>query len=54
MELKGVSKDIYNVSALLDEVLEKGGTPEREKNCKKASWEEYNAQILLNARKMQG
>lgn len=50
MELKGVSKDIYNVSASLDKVLEKEGTPEREKNCKKV-WEEYNAQILLNARK---
>ena len=42
MELKGVSKDIYNVSASLDEVLKKEGTPEREKNYKKA-WEEYNA-----------
>lgn len=35
MELKEVSKDIYNVSASLDEVLEKEGTPEREKNCKR-------------------
>ena len=32
MQLKEVSKDIYDVSALLDEVLGKEGTPEREKN----------------------
>jgi len=50
MQLKEVSKDIYDVSALLDEVLGKEGTPEREKNREKA-WEEYNAQILLDARK---
>ena len=50
MELKEISKDIYDVSALLDDVLGKEGTPEREKNREKA-WEEYNAQILLDARK---
>ena len=50
MELKEISKDIYDVSALLDDVLGKVGTPEREKNREKA-WEEYNAQILLDARK---
>ena len=50
MKLKEISKDIYDVSALLDEVLGKEGTPEREKSCEKA-WEEYNAQILLDARK---
>lgn len=50
MQLKEVSKDIYDVSALLDEVLGKEGTPQREKNREKA-WEEYNAQILLDARK---
>ena len=50
MQLKKVSKDIYDVSALLDEVLGKEGTPQREKNREKA-WEEYNAQILLDARK---
>lgn len=52
MQLKEISKDIYDVSALLDEVLGKEGTPEREKSCEKA-WEEYNAQILLDARKTQ-
>lgn len=53
MQLKEISKDIYDVDAWLDEGLGKAGTPEREKNREKA-WEEYNAQILLDARKMQG
>ena len=39
MQLKEISKDIYDVSALLDEVLGKEGTPEREKSCEKA-WED--------------
>lgn len=50
MELKEINKDIYDVSAMLDEVLGAEGSPEREKNREKA-WEEYNAQILLDARK---
>lgn len=50
MQLKEISKDIYDVSEMLDEVLGKEGTPEREKNRERA-WEEYNAQILLDARK---
>ncbi len=50
MQLKEISKDIYDVDAWLDEGLGKAGTPEREKNREKA-WEEYNAQILLDARK---
>ena len=50
MKLKEISKDIYDVSAMLDEVLGKQGTPERKANIKRA-WEEYNAQILLDARK---
>ena len=50
MELKEISKDIYDVSAILDEVLGKEGSPERERNRERA-WEEYNAQILLDARK---
>ena len=50
MELKEISKDIYDVSAMLDEVLGKEGSPEREHNRERA-WEEYNAQILLDARK---
>ena len=50
MELKEISKDIYDVSAMLDEVVGKEGSPERERNRERA-WEEYNAQILLDARK---
>lgn len=44
------SNDIFDVDAWLDEGLGKEGTPEREANREKA-WEEYNAQILLDARK---
>ena len=50
MQLKEISKDIYDLDAWLDEGLGAEGTPEREKNREKA-WEEYNAQILLEARK---
>ena len=50
MKLKEISKDIYDVDAWLDEGLGAEGTPERERNREKA-WEEYNAQILLDARK---
>ena len=50
MPLKEISKDTFDVSAFLDETLGKEGTPEREKNRERA-WEEYNAQILLDARK---
>ena len=52
MQLKEISKDIYDVDAWLDDSLGKPGTPECERNTEKA-WEEYNAQILLDARKMQ-
>lgn len=50
MKLKEISKDIYDVDAWLDEELGKEGTPEREASIEKA-WEEYNGQILLDARK---
>lgn len=50
MKQKEINKDIYDVDAWLDESLGKEGTPEREENRNKA-WEEYNAQILLDARK---
>ena len=53
MKLKEISKDIYDVDAWLDESLGKEGTPEREINRERA-WEEYNAQILLDARKNAG
>ena len=52
-KLKVISKDIYDVDAWLDDSLGKPGTPERERNTEKA-WEEYNAQILLDARKNAG
>lgn len=51
MRLKEISNDIYDVDAWLDEELGNEGSPEREKNREKA-WEEYNAQILLDARKI--
>lgn len=50
MKPKEIAKDIYDVDAWLDEGLGKEGSVEREKNREKA-WEEYNAQILLDARK---
>lgn len=50
MKLKEISKDIYDVDAWLDDELGKEGTPERKASLDKA-WEEYNAQILLDARK---
>ena len=53
MKLKEMSKVIYDVDAWVDESLGKEGTPEREKNRERA-WEEYNAQILLDARKNAG
>ncbi len=50
MQLKEISKDIYDVDAWLDEGLGAEGTAERKKNREKA-WVEYNGQILLEARK---
>lgn len=45
--------EIYDVSAELAREFGEVGTPEREKAVEKA-WEEYNAQILLDARKNAG
>ncbi|MDD4476460.1 MAG: helix-turn-helix transcriptional regulator [Eubacteriales bacterium] len=42
--------ELYDVSAELDREFGKVGTPQREEARAKA-WEEYNAQILLDARK---
>ncbi|MDR2968797.1 MAG: helix-turn-helix domain-containing protein [Tannerellaceae bacterium] len=50
MELKEISKDVYDVSGYLAKEFGEIGSPEREESTKKA-WEEYNAQILLDARK---
>lgn len=46
-------KDIYDVSAELERRFGAVGTPQREKAMEEA-WEEYNAQILLDARKNVG
>ncbi|MGM9762714.1 MAG: helix-turn-helix transcriptional regulator [Candidatus Cryptobacteroides sp.] len=45
--------DIYDVSAELDRELGAIGTPQRDAAIAQA-WEEYNAQILLDARKNAG
>ena len=50
MSLKEIRKDIYDVDAWIDEGVGAVGTPQREKAMEEA-WEEYNAQILLDARK---
>ena len=50
MQLKEIKKDIYDVDAWIDEGIGAAGTPQREKAMGEA-WEEYNAQILLDARK---
>ena len=50
MGLKEIRKDIYDVDAWIDEGIDAVGTPQREKAMEEA-WEEYNAQILLDARK---
>lgn len=50
MELKEINKDIYDVSAELAKEFGEIGVKEREEAIAKA-WEEYNAQILLDARK---
>jgi len=50
MALKEIRKDIYDVSAELEHRFGAVGTPKREKAMEEA-WEEYNAQILLDARK---
>lgn len=45
--------DIYDVSAELEKEFGAVGSPEREEAINQA-WEEYNAQILLDARKNAG
>lgn len=44
------ANELYDVGAELDELYGKKGTPKYEETLKEA-WEEYNAQILLDARK---
>lgn len=43
----------YNVSEELNQVFGASGTESR-KNAENQAWEEYNAQILLDARKQAG
>ncbi|MBC8601067.1 helix-turn-helix transcriptional regulator [Parabacteroides acidifaciens] len=50
MNIMSKNDEIYDVSAELVREFGEVGTPEREKAVEKA-WEEYNAQILLDARK---
>lgn len=45
--------ELYDVSAELAQEFGEVGSSEREKSIEKA-WEEYNAQILLDARKNAG
>ena len=47
------ANDIYDVSAELAKEFGAQGTPQREAAINHA-WEEYNAQILLDARKNAG
>ena len=47
------TNDIYDVSAELEREFGAKGTPQREAAINHA-WEEYNAQILLDARKNAG
>ena len=44
---------IYNVSEELNQVFGAHGTESR-KEAERQAWEEYNAQILLDARKQSG
>lgn len=47
------NNEIFDVSAQLAQEFGAQGSPEREKAIDQA-WEEYNAQILLDARKQAG
>ena len=48
MQLREIEKDKYDVDALLDEVLGREGSPERERN-RALAWEEYLAQVEHDA-----
>lgn len=48
-----MNKDIYDIDPCLEEDPGKEGMPECGKN-KEEAWQEYNAEILLNARKNAG
>ena len=48
MQLREIEKDKYDVDALLDEVLGREESPERERN-RALAWEEYLAQVEHDA-----
>ncbi|MEA4905827.1 MAG: helix-turn-helix transcriptional regulator [Petrimonas sp.] len=48
--MKGKEIELYDISAELEREFGKPGSPERRKAVQEA-WEDYNAQILMNARK---
>ena len=48
MQLREIEKDKYDVDALLDEVLGREASPERERN-RALAWEEYLAQVEHDA-----
>lgn len=49
MQLREIEKDKYDVDALLDEVLGREGSSERERN-RALAWEEYLAQVEHDTR----
>lgn len=51
--MKTKKNEIYDVSAELDTVFGLAGTETR-KNAERQAWEEYNAQVLLDARRSAG
>ncbi len=53
MKAKENSLDLYDVSAELDSVFGAEGTVSR-REAEDLAWQEYNAQILLDARKNAG
>lgn len=48
MQLREIEKDKYDVDALLDEVLGREESPERERS-RALAWEEYLAQVEHDA-----
>ncbi|MBQ0060835.1 MAG: helix-turn-helix transcriptional regulator [Bacteroidales bacterium] len=51
--MKAKKDELYDVTAELDSVFGKPGTESRRK-AEDLAWQEYNAQILLDARKSAG
>lgn len=51
--MKAKKNEIYDVTAELEDVFGAAGTASRQ-NAEKQAWEEYNAQVLLDARRNAG